>query len=57
MLDAKVMDQEMQVTNITGLNFDDFMISLSSKDAYADIKKSLNFIKGYNLDLFNLLWN
>lgn len=51
------MDQEMQVTNITGLNFDDFMISLSSKDPYADIRKSLNFIKGYNLDLFNLLWN
>ena len=48
---------EEQLSNIIGINFDDFWINANSKDAFADFPKSVAAVSGYNLSIFNMLWN
>ena len=43
--------------NIVGLNFDDFVLNVSSKDAFADSMKSVLAVSGYNLEIFGRIWS
>jgi len=45
------------VNEAPGLNYGDFWCNVSSKDAYADIGKTLGFVYGYNVDIFSIIWS
>lgn len=56
MLKCEPFQEDLKAANI-GLNFDDFWINISSKDPFGDSQKSAAAVTGYNLQIFNFIWN